>query len=377
MKRGDGERITVMVLGLRAVPGVPGGIETHCEHLYPRIVESGIEVEMVVRSPYANPASGRRWQGITLHRLWSPRSTGIETIVHTLFGIAYAAVRRPDVLHLHAIGPAIYTPLARLLGLRVVVTHHGSDYEREKWGAAGKWILRTGERMAMRFANAVVSVSRSKAAQLAGQYGREPIAIPNGVPAIDPPEDRSVLGELGLEPGRYVVHIGRSAPEKKQDDLVLAFAKADLPGWKLAIVGDMSGSDRHSARVRALADGNPAVVLAGPRTGKALHSLLCNAGLFALPSTIEGFSIALLEALSAGCAVVASDIPANHEVELPAGCYVKVGDIDGLAAAMSAVPASVPRETWADLQQQIRRQYDWGAIAERTAQLYRSVCRGA
>lgn len=369
---GRPERITILVLGLRAVPRVAGGIESHCENLYPLLCGAGCEVELVVRGRYADPALGQTWRKVRLTRLWAPPGAGLEAFVHTLLGVLYAGFRRPDILHLHAIGPALFTPLAKLLRLRVVVTHHGADYERAKWGRGARWLLRMGERMAMRFADAVVSVSRANAARLELAYGREPWSVPNGVPDAGLAASDQVLHELGLVPGRYVLHVGRAVPEKRQDDLIRAFARAQLHGWRLVVVGDLSGDDAFSVRVRTLAAQTEGVVLAGFRGAEALQGLLRHAGCFALPSAIEGFSIALLEALSAGCPVIASDIPANHEIPLPAASYFPVGDVEAMADAMLSLCSSPRAPGWASLRTRVRREYDWHAIARRTLGVYRS-----
>lgn len=366
----------VMALGLRALPGIAGGVESHCEHLYPLIAARGVDVEILVRSAYVDPSAARQWRGTRIRHLWSPRKSGLEVMLHTFLGVLYAAVRRPDVLHLHSVGPAIFTPLARALGLHVVVTHHAPDYEQAKWGWLGKWILKTGERMTMRFASEVISVSRHGAVELKRAYGREPVLIRNGVPFIGPTESHAILEELGLESGRYVLHVGRAIPDKRQDDLINAFARAQLPGWRLVLVGNLSGDDEYSARIRQMAAERSDVILAGFRHGVALETLFTNAGCFALPSAIEGLSIALLEALSAGCVVVGSDIPANHEIELPKGCYFKVGDIEAMAAAISTIPKMVPRETWHRLRNRVHEEYDWERIAEQTVRLYRNSLSG-
>lgn len=366
----------VMALGLRALPGIAGGVESHCEHLYPLIADAGVDVEILVRSAYVPRSAPTQWRGTRIRRLWSPRKSGLEVILHTLLGVLYAAVRRPDVLHLHSVGPAIFTPLARALGLHVVVTHHAPDYVQTKWGWLGKWILKTGERMTMRYADEVISVSRHGAAALKRAYGREPVLILNGVPFIGPTESRAVLDELGLESGRYVLHVGRAIPDKRQDDLIRAFSRAQLPGWKLVLVGNLSGDDEYSARVRQMAAERTDVVLAGFRSGVDLQTLFTNAGCFVLPSAIEGLSIALLEALSAGCVVVGSDIPANHEIELPPGCYFKVGDIDAMAAAISTIPNSIPPSVWQGLRSRVHEEYDWSRIAEQTVRLYRNTLSG-
>lgn len=367
----------VMVLGVRALPGVAGGVESHCEGLYPQVARIGVDVEVLVRSPYVGRTMTTHWQGIHIQRIWSPKKSGLETVVHTLVGVLYAAVRRPDVLHLHSVGPSIFTPLARLLGLRVVVTHHAPDYLQAKWGRIGKWILRTGERMAMRYAHEVISVSRHGATRLESDYGRNVTLIRNGVPAIQPTAACSIADELGLERGRYVLHVGRAIPDKRQDDLIRAFARCNLPGWKLVLTGDFSGDDEYSTNIRRLASGQLNVVLAGFRSGVELHWLFTNAGCFALPSALEGLPIALLEALSAGCAVVCSDIPANHEIELPAECYFEVGDIEGLARALSAMSNSTQASVWGELRSRVRAEYNWSRIAEQTVSLYRDCLRSS
>ena len=116
--------LRVTMLGLRGVPNVQGGVESHVENLALRLAELGCEVEVIVRSAYVDAASPRTWRGIRLTRLWSPRRSGIETFLHSLLGVLRAGVSRPDILHIHGIGPALFTPLARLLGLRVVQLLH-------------------------------------------------------------------------------------------------------------------------------------------------------------------------------------------------------------------------------------------------------------
>lgn len=366
----------VMALGLRALPGIAGGVESHCEHLYPLIAEAGIDVEILVRSAYVAPSAPKQWRGTRIRRLWSPRKSGLEVILHTFLGVAYAAVHRPDVLHLHSVGPAIFAPLARALGLHVVVTHHAPDYVQAKWGWLGKWILKTGERMAMRYANEVISVSRHGAAELNRIYGRKPVLIPNGVPFIGPTESRVVLDELRLESGRYVLHVGRAIPDKRQDDLIKAFSRARLPGWKLVLVGNLSSNDEYSARVRQMAAERTDVVLAGFRSGVDLQTLFVNAGCFALPSAHRGTVDRVAGGPERRMRRRRQRHPGESRVELPAGCYFKVGDIDALAAAISTVSNTIPPQVRQKLRNRIHQEYDWSRIAEQTAQLYRDSTSG-
>ena len=130
--------LRIAMFGLRGFPNVQGGVERHVEELSRCLVELGCEVEAMVRSPYMADASLKSWQGVTLRSFWSPRVKGVEALVHTFFGVLRAGWTRPDILHIHCIGPALLAPLARALGLRVVVTHHVLNYENEKWGSAAR-----------------------------------------------------------------------------------------------------------------------------------------------------------------------------------------------------------------------------------------------
>src|SRR5574338_494602 len=132
-------------------------------------------------------------------------------------------VVRPDVLHIHAVGPALVTPLARLLGLRVVVTHHGADYDREKWNAFARAMLRLGERLGMRFAHGRIAISNATRDLIACHCARDADVIPNGVELPELPNDCTRVRRFGLEPGRYVLQVSRFVAEKRQLDLIRAF----------------------------------------------------------------------------------------------------------------------------------------------------------
>lgn len=369
--------LRLTMLGLRGFPGVQGGVETHAEHLCPRLVALGCEVTVLVRAPYQHKETGAVWQGVRFVPLWTPKTKGLEAIVHTFLGVLYAGlVSRPDILHIQAIGPALMTPLARLLGLRVVVTHHGPDYDRQKWGRFAKWVLRLGERFGMRHAHARIVISRVIEAIVQEKHARTSDLIPNGVVLPVLPTRVGTIEKFGLVPGKYVLIVSRLVPEKRHIDLIDAFLRAEISGWKLAIVGASDHPDAYVNAVLEKAKTSPDIVCTGLQTGEALRELYGHAGFFVLPSSHEGLPIALLEALSFGLPVVASDIPANREVGLEAGHYFPLGDIAALSARLrqfSAVPgepdACEKRRIW------VSARFNWDDIARATCDVYRRVAR--
>lgn len=374
----------VMMLGLRGIPGVQGGVETHVEMLAGQLVAQGWQVEVVGRSPYLPRSGPREWRGVRIRPLWAPRHVALEALVHTFAGVLLAAVTRPDILHIHAVGPGLMVPLARLFGLKVVVTHHGYDYDRQKWGFSARTMLRLGERLAMRLSHGRIGVSGDIARTMDARYGVAVDFVPNGVMvargAAQGAAEGGMPGELGVEPRRYVLLAARIVPEKRQLDLIRAFARLGDPAFKLVLAGDAEHESAYAAEVRRLAGETPGVVLAGFQTGGRLAALFDNAALFVLPSSHEGMPIALLEAMAYGLPVLASDIVANKELGLPAADYFPLGDIDALAAAMARKLAQPPAEEAMQAQAQaVGRAYSWARIAESTAAVYRGVIgrRGA
>jgi glycosyltransferase involved in cell wall biosynthesis len=373
--------LRVTWVGLRGIPGVQGGVETHAEQLTPRLKALGCEVTVVGRRGYAPETVGPSWRGVALRTLWTPRHKHLEAVVHTGLAVLDAALRhRPDVLHIQAIGPALWAPVARLLGLKVVVTHHGADYERQKWGLLARTALRLGEALGARTAHGVIAISDGIAGALLHGHGCRARVIPNGVtlPGTQAPPAQP-LTPFGLTPGRYVLLVSRLVPEKRHLDLMQAFERAGLArqGWRLAIVGGADHGDDYARTVVETAGRTAGVIATGFQQGQALQALVAHAGLFVLPSSHEGLPIALLEALSWGLPVRVSDIPAHQEVALPPEAYFRCGDVDHLAQRLSeavAEPADDPPTRRARAAA-VARRYDWDKAAAATLALYERVAR--
>ncbi len=365
------------MLGLRGFPHVQGGIEKHAEHLCPLLKDLGIDMNVIVRSRWMPEEVGDGWRGVRFRRLWSPKGKGVEALIHTFLGVLHAGfLDRPDILHIHAVGPALMTPLARLLGLRVVVTHHGADYNRKKWGRFARWVLRTGERLGMKFANGRIVLSEEARQMVAEKYGRHSHLIPNGVDLPDIPSSTGALDRFGLDRDRYVLLVSRLVPEKRHLDLIAAFEKAKLDGWKLVLVGSSDHPDDYTRKLDSVVQSTHNVIATGFQSGLALQELFAHAGIFVLPSCHEGLSIALLEALSYGLPVIASDIPANLQFGLDPEHYYPVGNVDELAGRLRTF-ASQPfsEEKRERTRQWLVEKHDWRDIARQTAEAYQAALR--
>ncbi|MBO7569465.1 MAG: glycosyltransferase, partial [Bacteroidaceae bacterium] len=148
----------IVITGTRGIPEIMGGVESHCEELYPRLASLGYDVTVIRRESYVRDTLNE-WKDVQLLNVKSPKKKSFEAIVHTFRAIRLAKRLRADILHVHAIGPALLVPYAKLLGMKVVFTHHGPDYDRDKWGTAAKTMLKLGERMGCKYADHVIVIS--------------------------------------------------------------------------------------------------------------------------------------------------------------------------------------------------------------------------
>lgn len=367
----------ICVVGLRGIPEVMGGVEKHCEQLYPRMatLDDGLNIQIIGRSAYLK-GKPKPPDGIEVISLWSLRNKYLEAVLHTFLAILYARfVTRADLVHIHAIGPGLFAPMARLLGMKVLFTHHGTAYHWQKWNRFAKWLLRMGERNALRWSQAAIVVSASLCTTLKKQYpahAHKMTHIPNGAERIreatDGAEQRPVLDQFGLTAGHYILAVGRLVPEKGFQDLIGAWRTAH-PEHTLVIVGSADHPDAFSRNL--LQQQQDGIVFTGFQSGAALASLYHNAALFVLPSHHEGLPIAALEALSAGCPVLLSDIEANRDIRLPAECYFPVGNQPALAEKLSAPDFDHLRVNATAM----LTKFNWDSIAQQTLSCLRNILR--
>lgn len=358
----------IVVTGTRGIPNIMGGVETHCEELFPRIAVKGHDVTIIRRKSYANDAL-TEWNGVKLIDIEAPRRKSLEAIIHTIKAVWKAKRLKADVVHIHAIGPALVVPFAKMLGMKVVFTHHGPDYDRDKWGGKAKSALRLGERLGCKYADEVIVISNVIKDLIAKKHGRwdHVHLVYNGVPEPEICYYPEYFEELGIEKGKYVIGMCRFVPEKNLHHLVDAFTMIKPKGCKLVLAGDADFEDDYSKHLKETARKN-GVVLTGFIKGRKLHSLLSNARCYVLPSSHEGLPIALLEAMSYRLPVIVSDIPANMEVELPVDNYFHVGDINALARKLQKnIDADYHQEEY-DLSK-----YNWDNIAEQVCEIYESL----
>jgi glycosyltransferase involved in cell wall biosynthesis len=359
----------VAFIGGRGVISKYSGIETYYEEAGRRLAAAGHEVTVYCRT-YFTPAL-EEFSGMRLVRLPTIRSKHLETVVHTFLSTVHAMFHGCDIVHYHALGPALFSFFPRLMGKKTVVTVQGQDWKRKKWGRIASAVLRLGEQASLRLPNATMVVSQTLQQRYHDQYGIATTYVPNGT-TLRKRQRLSQIVRWGIEPGNYILYMGRFSPEKNCHLLIEAYQKIETP-VKLVLAGGSSHSDAYATELRKHQSAK--IRMLDWISGQDLEELLTNAMLLVLPSDLEGLSLALLDAMGARVCVLASDVPENREVVEDVGFTFRPGDVDDLAC-MLKVLISQPQLRQAAAGralERVRQRYLWPEIANQIGSTYQSL----
>lgn len=362
----------IIVVGLRGFPNIQGGIEAHCKYLYPALVELGCDITVFTRVPYAD-ANLTEYQGVKLVPVRSVKNKFLEAFFHTRRCIELAKEMKPDIIHIHAVGPSFFAAMAkRVCHCKVVVTHHGPDYMRKKWSLPAKLSLRFFEWRGMSTADEIITLEPGIAETIRKKFHREAKIIPNGVGVHELYKKRDTLKRFGLSAGHYIMAVGRLVPEKGFDDLIEAYVTSDIK-MPLVICGTADHSGGYSTELERKAR-KAGVILAGYLESDELYQLYSHTGLFVLSSHYEGLPIVLLEAMSFGAPYLATDIKATKSLPLDNERMFVPGDIDGLAKKLKEFAGKLFSENEKiKMVNYVKEKHSWKLIAEQTLEVYKAA----
>ena len=370
----------IAMIGQKGLPARYGGIERHVEQLSLRLGQAGHEVLVYSRAWFGS-AAGEYAPGVRTVITPTIHTKHLDAITHTFVSTFYALRSGVDVIHYHGVGPSLLAWIPRLLAprVRVISTFHCIDARQRKWGRLAKFALRMGERCACWFPHRTVTVARWLQEYCRDSYQRACDYVPNGVESVErsnSDNDTKTLAEFGLEPNGYVLMVARLLPDKGAHHLVRAYQELrrqnKTRGKKLVIVGGSAFTMDYVDQLLQLVEGESDIVLTGYQHGSVLEALFANAYLVAHPSETEGLPITILEAMSYGRAVLASNIPENLEVTRGQAINFNNRDVADLTAKldfMLAAPDLVAR-LGEQSQQYVLQNYNWDDVAVGVADVY-------
>lgn len=375
-------KFRIAMIGQKRIPSREGGVEVVVNELSNRFVKMGYAVDAYNRSGYhvsgkefdvGENGYGKYYNGIRIIIVPTFKNGKLNAICYTFLATLRALFGRYDVIHYHAEGPCIMLWLPKLLGIRVVATIHGLDWQRAKWGNFASFILKSGEKMAAKYADEVIVLSKNVQDYFAETYHRQTRYIPNGIAKPELKEVKVIREKYGLEKDGYILFLARLVPEKGLHYLIEAFRKIDTDK-KLVVAGGSSHSFEYIEKIKKMAAKDDRIILTDFVQGRTLEELYSNAYCFVLPSDIEGMAISLLEAMSYGNCCLVSDIDENLEVVEDCAYSFKKGSAEDLRKKLVMLlqhPEKVQamKERSSDF---VCSKYSWEAVVEATERLYRT-----
>jgi len=301
------------MVGTRGMPANYGGVETVVDVLSRQLVARGHEVTVFCRSEdYEHHPP--MIDGVKLVYLPASQSPGIGAMIHAFRAAVYCIGRDFDVIHFHALGPGMMSIISRLLTRStVVVTVHGRDDKRDKWGRGARLVLRFAASVSARVPHSTLVVSETLAHEYADEFQRSTTVVPNSTHAIPNVAPGSTLTRYGLSPQKYFISVGRLVPEKAPHEMIAGYLSA-MTDMSLVVVGGAAGTEEYVDHLKEMAAGCSAVIFTGPLYGEELAEILTNAGAFVTSSHLEGLPTALIEAGRAALPIIASDIDPHCEI---------------------------------------------------------------
>lgn len=374
-----GKKTIVAMIGQKIVPSRNGGIEKVLTSLAPILVKDGYEVICFNRdvkdedAEYKDMVVNDTFKGVHLKKVFTINKKGLAAVTSSFFASIHASLDKSiSVVHFHAEGPSLWIIIPKLFGKKCIVTIHGLDWKRDKWGnGLGAKYIKFSEKILAKYADRIIVLNKSTKDYFLQKYNRNTNLIPNGVDVPKKSCKKVFLNKYCLKLNEYILSVSRLTKEKQIHLLIKAFAQVKTPK-KLVIVGDSSDTDEYKAELHRLAKNNPNIIFTGFLTGEALNELYTNAYCYVIPSKIEGMSMSLLEAMAYGNCVIGSDIEEISSVIRDNGLVFKNGNLNDLRDKLQFVcdnPKIMARYAKKS-SEYILTKFNWNGIAKQTEELY-------
>lgn len=371
----------IAMIGHKHIPSREGGVEIVVEELSTRMAKLGYDVTCYNRSGKHTIDKKQKMQNhkiykdVKLKKVITIDKKGLSAMTSSFFGSFKILFSKADIVHYHAEGPCVMIPIIKWFSKKkIIVTIHGLDWQRSKWGNFASKYIKFGEKMAVKYADEIIVLSKNVQEYFMNVYNRTTHFIPNGVNKPTIRNAEIIKHKYELEKDSYILFLARIVPEKGLHYLIEAF-KQIKTDKKLVIAGGASHTNDYFNEIQIMADTDKRIIMTGFVQGEELEELYSNSYLYCLPSDIEGMPISLLEAISYGNNCLVSNIEENIQVIKQNDKYYATvfekSNIEDLKNKLKDCLESNEKSNKEKLQQIILNKYNWNDVVEKTVELYK------
>ena len=290
--------------------------------------------------------------------------------MYSIFATIRALFGHYDVIHYHAEGSCAMLWLPHIFKIRTVATIHGLDWQRSKWGGIASKYIKFGEKIAAKYADEIIVLSKNVEKYFLDTYGRKTHFIPNGITKHNIREAKIIKEKYNLEKGSYILFLARIVPEKGLEYLIDAYNQIKTDK-KLIIAGGGSHTDRYLKEIIEKVKNNKQIIMTGFVQGKELEELYSNCYLYCLPSDIEGMPLSLLEAMSFGCNCLVSDIEENKQVIGKYGFTFKKSDVHSLKKQLEYILNNDIKNDKNEIREYTLEKFNWDKVTKMNEEVYK------
>lgn len=367
----------IAMIGHKRIPSREGGVEIVVEELATRLVERGNEV--VVYNRKGNNVLDKNiktkkineYKGVKIKNIFTINRKGLDALIYSFFASIIALFGKYDCIHYHAEGSCAMLWIPHLFKKKIVVTIHGLDWQRAKWGGFASKYIKFGEKLAVKYADEIIVLSNEMKKYFKEKYNRNTNFIPNGVNKPILKDSKIIKEKYNLGKEDYILFLARIVPEKGLDYLIEAYNQIETDK-KLVIAGGASHTNNYYENIIQKCKSNPNIILTGFVQGEELQELYSNCFLYCLPSDVEGMPISLLEAMSYGRTCLVSDIDENTQVVENYAYTFKKGNIKDLTNKLNIILKNNEKVKNETISKYILEKYDWNEIVKETESLYQN-----
>lgn len=365
----------IAMIGHKRIPSREGGVEIVVEELSTRLVKIGHRVDVYnrkgnnVANKNIKTKKLKNYKGVNIITIPTINKKGLDALIYSFFASIVASFKKYDCLHYHAEGSCAMLWIPHLFRKRIVVTIHGLDWQRAKWGGFATKYIKFGEKLAAKYADEIIVLSKGVQKYFKDTYNRDTNFIPNGVNIPEIKEPNIIKEKYNLNGNDYILFLARIVPEKGLHYLIDAYNQIKTDK-KLVIAGGASHTNDYYKEIQEKVKGNKNIIMTGFVQGEELEELYSNCFLYCLPSDIEGMPISLLEAMSYGKNCLVSDIEENTQVCGEYGHTFKKGDVQDLKEKLDSLLKEDKLIDANILKNYVIEEYNWDDIVNETTILY-------
>lgn len=366
----------IAMIGHKRIPSREGGVEVVVEELATRLVKNGHKVDVYNRkgrnvqdkNADKEKRNLKEYKGVKIITIPTINKKGIDALLYSLFATIKIIFKKYDVIHYHAEGSCAMLWLPHIFKKKIVVTIHGLDWKRSKWGGFATRYIKFGEKLAAKYADEIIVLSEGVKKYFKNTYNKDTTFIPNGVSKPTIKETNIIKNKYNLNKNDYILFLARIVPEKGLHYLIKAFKQINT-NKRLVIAGGSSHTDGYLNEIKEMINDDERIIMTGFVQGQELEELFSNCYLYCLPSDIEGMPLSLLEAMSYGCNCLVSDIEENLQVTENYAMSFKKGNVEDLKNKLNEMLKGNNRKK-EEIINYVLDKYNWDNVVKNTERLY-------